>query len=92
MDLIQFARSLPEKRTDRDFIEHLKRVLALDELKNLSDKECQNAFDACQFLVDYLTLQKEFYGTEKPRSGPIVIEYSGPYIESILTSEVAREN
>lgn len=85
MDLIDFARTLPQKRSDRAFINHLLQVLDLEEIKNLSDTECQNLFDAAQFLVDYLLLQKEFYGVDKQHQGHIMVDYSGPYIENQLT-------
>ena len=85
MDLIEFARNLPHERSDRTFIDHLGQVLDLDEIKNLSDTECQNLFDAVQFLADYLLLQKEFYGVDRKHCGQTMIDYSGPYIENLLT-------
>ena len=54
MDLIEFARTLPEEPSDHVFISHLRKVLDLDQIRSLPEGETQNLFDAVQFLTDYL--------------------------------------
>lgn len=85
MDLIEFARTLPKEPTDQVFIDHLRQVLDLDQIRSLPEGETQNLFDAVQFLTDYLLLQQEFLGVEKRHEGQIMVEYSGPYVENRLT-------
>lgn len=85
MDLIEFARTLPKEPSDHVFISHLRKVLDLDQIRSLPERDTQNLFDAVQFLTDYLLLQQEFLGIEKQYKGQLMVEYSGPYIENRLT-------
>ena len=40
MDLLEFARSLPTDFTEAEFIDELRKVVDLDQIRHLSDAEC----------------------------------------------------
>lgn len=85
MDLIEFARTLPTDHVDETFINHLRQVVDLNQIRELPEGEVQNLFNAVQFLADYLLLLQEFLGVDKQHDGQILVEYFGPYIENRLT-------
>jgi len=85
MDLMTFAKQLGEDYSGQEFVDLLKQVIDLDELKNLSDREAQNLHDAAQFLSDYMLLHKEFYGQAQSMNGHPYVVCNSPYIENQLT-------
>ncbi|RNF36061.1 hypothetical protein [Paracoccus methylarcula] len=85
MNLLEFARHLPEEFSEAEFINALREVINLDEIRHLSDAECQSLFDAVTFLADYLILLREFYRQAKTRGGHPVLDYRGPMIWNQLT-------
>lgn len=89
-DLITFAKSLGSDLSTKEFLELLNEVVDLDALRNLSDEESQNLFDATQFLADYMMLQREFYGQEKTLGGHPYVVYNGPFIETQLTRPTGK--
>ena len=73
--------------TEEEFVDHLKAVIDLDAIQNLSASEVDNFFDAAQYLVDYLLLVRERKGMIVEHEGAPVLNYRGPYIQNILTNQ-----
>lgn len=91
MDLLEFARSLPTDFTEAEFIDELRKVVDLDQIRHLSDAECQNMYDAVAYLGDYLILLREFYQKSKTSGGHPMIEYRAPVIWNQLTRVSGEE-
>lgn len=53
MNLIDFAKTLPAEFDELEFVNHLKKSINLSQIKDLSEAEVNNLFDATQFLTDY---------------------------------------
>ena len=87
MNLIDFAKTLPADFEEPTFIEHLKKSLDLDKIKDLSESEINNLFDAVQYLADYLLLVREYKGFKVEEEGSPYVRYTGPYIQNILTNQ-----
>ncbi|MFV0409047.1 MAG: hypothetical protein ACK5LJ_04905 [Paracoccus sp. (in: a-proteobacteria)] len=87
MDLLEFARSLPTDFTEAEFIDELRKVVDLDQIRHLSDAECQNMYDAVAYLADYLLLLREFRQKAETSDGHPVIEYRAPVIWNQLTRD-----
>lgn len=67
MDLLDFARGLPTDFTEAEFIDELRKVVDLDQIRPLSDAECPNMYDAVAYLGDYLILLREFFRGQNPQ-------------------------
>lgn len=80
MDLLDFARNLPADFTEAEFIGELRKVVDLDQIRHLSDAECQNMYDAVAYLSDYLLLVREFYQQTKTMNGHPFVIYRAPVI------------
>ena len=87
MNLIDFAKTLPADFEEADFIDHLKKSVDLDQIKDLSEIEVNNLFDAVQYLADYLLLFREYKGFKVEVEGSPYVRYSGPYIQNFLTNQ-----
>jgi hypothetical protein len=87
MNLIDFAKTLPVDFEESEFIEHLKKSVNLNQIKDLSESEVDNLFDAVQYLADYLLLVREYKGFEVEKDGSPYVRYNGPYVQNILTNQ-----
>lgn len=91
MKLIDF-KDVPIGCDDSDFVEKVKQVIPLDDLRNLTEDEALNLFGAVGWLSDYLLLLCEFHQTahNSETSGlgaPLVPSFNGPFIDTMLTRE-----
>jgi len=91
MNLVTFAKELNSDATNAEFVSKLKQAVDLDQLKNLTEEEAQNFFDAAQFLTDYMLLVKEFLGQSRAESEHPYIVYNGPFIENQLTRKAGKK-
>lgn len=87
MNLIDFAKTLPVNFEDRQFVDHLKQAVDLSQIKELSEDEVNNLFDAAQFLTDYILLVREHQGQDVEEDGHPYVMYRGPYIQNVLTNQ-----
>lgn len=87
MNLIDFAKTLPANVDEQAFVDHLKKSVDLIAIKDLSTGEVDNLFDAAQYLVDLLLLVRERNGQKVEHEGAPYVEYSGPYIQNVLTNQ-----
>ena len=84
MNLIDFAKGLPEEFTDQEFVDLINQVIDLKQVVNLSERERLNLFSAVQYLADYVLLAQEAKGELTTRGGHPVLDYRGPFIPNIL--------
>lgn len=84
MNLIDFAKSLPEEFTDQEFVDLINQVIDLKQVVNLSERERLNLFSAVQYLADYVLLAQEAKGEVMTRGGHPALDYRGPFIPNIL--------
>lgn len=87
MNLIDFAKTLPADFDELEFVNHLKQSVNLSQIKDLSEAEVNNLFDATQFLTDYLMLVREHQGQDVEENGNSYVMYRGPYIQNVLTNQ-----
>lgn len=90
MNLIDFARTAPCDQTPEEFVEMLKKVLPLDEIKNLSENEAITFHGVTMWLNDLALLLVEFHqnigeNPDDPKEGPPVPGYNGPFISNCIT-------
>lgn len=91
MRLMEFAKTLPEKFGEQEFIDRVNRVIDLKEIQSLSKGERQSLHDFAQYLADFMLLVRECNeGVDAVPSGDPFIEYRGPFIETLLTREPGR--
>ena len=84
MNLIGFAKGLPEEFTEQEFVDLINRVIDLKQVATLSERERLNLFSGAQYLADYILLAQEAKGEVETRDGHPVLGYDGPYIPTIL--------
>lgn len=85
LNLIEFAKTLPETFKEQQFIDHLMSVVDLKEIQKLTSHERQAIHDAAQYLADYMLLIHECEGELQMHEGAPVVEYRGPFIANVLT-------
>jgi hypothetical protein len=92
MELLQFARVVKDgsEVSDDDFIEHMRGVLPLDSLKDITPEESEWLFMTVTWLFDYTLLLWEFHQAELNKSitrrgHPSIPGSNGPFIENMLT-------
>ena len=91
MNLIDFARTAPLDQTPEEFVQMLKNVLPLNEVKSLNREESLKFYSAVQWLYDLSILSIEYNGLDEQGPSPtgeIVAALpgsNGPFIEDILT-------
>ena len=84
MNLIDFAKGLPEEFTEQKFVDLINQVIDLKQVVTLSERERSLLFSGAQYLADYILLAQEAKGEVETRDGHPVLGYDGPYIPSIL--------
>ena len=84
MNLIDFAKGLPEDFTEQKFVDLINQVIDLKAIVTLSERERSILFSGVQYLADYVLLAQEAMGEVETRDGHPVLGYDGPYIPSIL--------
>jgi len=87
INLIDFARTLSVNFDELQFVNHLKQAVDLNQIKDLSEAEVNNLFDATQFLTDYLLLVRGHQGPDVEEDGHPYVMYRGPYIQNVLTNQ-----
>lgn len=85
MNLLDFAKQLPEERSEQEFVDLLQQVIDLGAIQDLSRKERDALFDAVQYLTDFVLFVREAKGEVEMREGAPMIDYRGPFIPNILT-------
>ncbi len=92
IDLLEFARNVKDGRgtTDAEFIRQMRRVLPIDDLRDITPEEAEWLFMAVSWLHDYSLLLWEFHQVElnkgqDPGAVPAIPGPSGPEIETMLT-------
>lgn len=94
LTLIDFARLVKagDDITDAEFIDQMRRVLPLDDMRNLTPDEAEWLLMAVEWLYDYCILLFEFHqsecGTKPELMGfPWLPGASGPWIIHMLTRD-----
>lgn len=85
MDFLESARSLTTDFTEAEFIDELRKVVDLEQIRHLSDTECQNMYDAVAYLADYLLRESRQAGDTS--DAPLFVEYRAPVIWNQLTRQ-----
>ncbi|MBZ4022528.1 hypothetical protein CKO11_08665 [Rhodobacter sp. TJ_12] len=85
MNLNEFAKNLPANYSEHEFIGLMNQVIDLKSAIELPKSQRDALFDGAQFLVDFLLLAREVKGELEVREGQPIVEYSGPFVENILT-------
>ena len=84
MNLIDFAKGLPEEFTEQEFVDQINQMIDLKQVVTLSERERLNLFSAVQYLADYVLLAQEAMGEVETRNGHPALDYRGPFIPNIL--------
>lgn len=94
MNPLEFARIVKDGSTvsDQDYIDLMRRVVPLDELRSLTPEEAEWFHGAVAWLYDFSILLLEFtqseHGKRLEQSGvPWLPGPTGPFIHNILTRE-----
>ena len=92
MNLLDFARAVKDgsEISDQEYVDLMKRVVPLDELRGLSAKEAEWFVEATTWLYDYAILVHEFAQSKVGKGleldgHPCLPGSPGPFIENILT-------
>lgn len=91
MNLMDFAKTLSEAFGDRDFVARVNTVIDLRAIQGLSTSERQALHDFAQYLSDYMLLLHECLDGVAARNGAPILQYRGPFLETILTREPDTE-
>lgn len=91
LTLLEFARLVKDGAafSDAEFIAQMRRVVPLDDLRNLPEDEALWLYQAVIWLNDYLTLLFEFHQSAGGQSmefagSPCLPGPSGPFIQHVL--------
>ena len=92
LNLVEFARIVKTGRevTGENYVRLMKKVLPLDDLRNLTPDEAYWFSMAVAWLYDYSILLVEFHAANEGRNlemagSPCVTGASGPFIDHCLT-------
>lgn len=92
LSLVEFARLVKDGRkvSQDEYLAQMRRVLPIDELRNLTGDEIEWFHMAVSWLFDYSVLLFEFSLSEKGEKSelcgsPWLPGISGPYIDHMLT-------
>ncbi len=93
MNLIEYARTASRDQSPQEFIDMLKNVVPLDEIKNLTEEEGLNFYSAVCWLHDLSVLLVEFHQTDLGKSpapdgsgmAPCLPGSNGPFIDNMLS-------
>lgn len=92
MNLIDFAKTMPETFSDEEFVDRVNEVVDLKAVQSLEAHERQSLYDFAQYLADYMLLVKECLEESETGDEDVpLIEYRGPFIENVLTRSPGRQ-
>jgi hypothetical protein len=84
VNLLDFAKTLPEDFSEQQFVDLMTQVIDLKQILTLSERERSILFSGVQYLADFVLLAQEAMGEIEISEGEPLLAYDGPYIPSIL--------
>jgi hypothetical protein len=84
VNLLDFAKTLPEDFSEQQFVDLMTQVVDLKQVLTLSERERSILYSGVQYLADFVLLAQEAMGEVEISDGEPLLAYDGPYIPSIL--------